>query len=227
VRFVRSPLLSSLSGYESVSVGFKARCGDGPGQGSRTTETGIPRTEVPPATMHEGYPVAYGIPDPSCFLRVDPRPRGTVLPAGSDAYTFRPHRPPRRGKLQTRGFDVSYDDVLASPATNLRPRPRIRRGERPRFPLRSGPVTSGPRSELPESFQFPRRGYPVRPDGKITEVRLSVFDSQGKSWSRVSASKDAPRRGRNEVCGTAGDSKGKPPVSSGIYFCRLRNRRNG
>jgi len=161
------------------------------------------------ASMHEDIPWLT-IPDPSCFY-------GSIAPAdsstgGSDSYTFDLSGHP--GGSFNAWFDVSYEDVCGI-RHNLRLDPEFD-AERDLALAPMGPVASGLGQNYPNPFN-PTTRIPVVLT-QDTEVRVSVFDTQGR-LVQVLASKTLPA-GSNEVVWNGRDAKGNP-VSSGMYFCRL------
>jgi hypothetical protein len=193
-----------LNGYESVWWGdplWMVRVNvqnNGPGA-----------AEAVSATMHEDIPWLT-IPDPSCFY-------GSIPPGGSssgvsDTYTF--DLTGRPGGSFNAWFDVNYQDECGI-RHNLRLDPEFD-AERDLTPVPGAPVAGGLGQNYPNPFN-PTTTIPVVLT-EDTDVRVSVFDSQGK-LVQVLASKTLPA-GSNEVIWNGRDSRGNP-VSSGMYFCRL------
>jgi hypothetical protein len=193
-----------LSGYESVSwidpnwtVQVKIK-NVGPGTAHNVS-----------ATVHDDIPWL-STPDPNCHY-------GSIAPAdsssgGTDSYTFDLTYHP--GGSFNAWFDVSYFDEIG-----LYHRLRLD----PEFDadaLTGSASTAFQAGSLGQNYP-----NPFNPTTRIpvvltqdTEVRVSVFDAQGK-LVQVLANRTLPA-GSTEVVWNGRDANGSP-VSSGMYFCRL------
>jgi hypothetical protein len=193
-----------LNGYESVSwqpPQWTVRVNiqnNGPGPARSVS-----------ATMHEDIPWLTVL-DPHCVY--GQIPAGAAAAGSGDTYTFDLQGSPG-GSFNT-WFDVSYTDSCGL-YHRLRLDPEFDPND-VALPVTVGPGATGLGQNYPNPFN-PTTTIPfVLTEDK--DVRLSVFDAQGK-LVQVLANKTFPA-GSHDVIWNGRDSNGNS-VASGMYFCRL------